>query len=61
MATAKEGVYQYTMARLASPEEPLRYSVDVVGRALMATRRLLLPKLTPQKLFHGLTGSRIII
>jgi len=49
------------MACLASPQEPLRYSVDVVGRALMATRRLLLPQLTPQKLFHGLTGSRIII
>jgi len=28
---------------------------------LMATRRLLLPQLTPQKLLHGLTGSRIII
>jgi NADH dehydrogenase len=60
IATAKEGVYQYTMACLASPEEPLRYSVDVVGRALKATRRLLLPQLTPQKLFEGLTGSRII-
>jgi len=61
MATAKEGVYQYTMACLASPQEPLRYSVDVVDRALTATRRLLLPQLTPQKLFLGLTGSRIII
>ena len=61
MATAKEGVYQYTMACLASRQEPLRYSADVVGRALMATRQLLLPQLTPQKLFLGLTGSRIII
>jgi NADH dehydrogenase FAD-containing subunit len=61
VATAKEGVYQYTMASLASPEDPLRYSADVVGRVLKATRRLLLPQLTPQKVFDGLTGSRIII
>jgi len=60
LASAKEGVYQFTMACLASPEEPLRYGADVVGRALMATRELLLPQLTPQKVFNGLTGSRII-
>ena len=60
LAAAKEGVYQATMARLESPKEPLRYSADVVGRAAMATRQLLLPQLTPSKLFLGLTGSRII-
>jgi NADH dehydrogenase FAD-containing subunit len=61
LAAAKEGVYQANMARLASPLEPLRYSADVLGRAAMATHRLLLPQLTPRKLFQGLTGSRIII
>lgn len=61
LAAAKEGVYQATMARFASPEDPLRYSADVVGRATMATRQLLLPQLTPRKLIDGLTGSRIII
>lgn len=61
LAAAKEGVYQATMARLASPKDPLRYSADVVGRAMMATRQLLLPQLTPRKLIDGLTGSRIII
>ncbi len=60
LAAAKEGVYQATMARLESPNEPLRYSADVVGRAVMATRQLLLPQLTPRKLLKGLTGSRII-
>jgi len=60
LAAAKEGVYQATMARLASPKEPLRYSADVVGRVATATRQLLLPQLTPSKLFLGLTGSRII-
>ena len=60
LAAAKEGVYQATMARLESPREPLRYSADIVGRATMATRQLLLPQLTPRKLFRGLTGSRII-
>jgi NADH dehydrogenase FAD-containing subunit len=60
LAAAKEGVYQATMARLASPKEPLRYSVDVVGRAAIATQQLLLPQLTPGKLLLGLTGSRII-
>ena len=60
LAAAKEGVYQATMARLASPHEPLKYSTGVVSRALMATRQLLLPQLTPRKLFRGLTGSRII-
>ncbi len=60
LAAAKEGVYQATMARLESPNEALRYSSDVVGRAAMATRQLLLPQLTPRKLFQGLTGSRII-
>ncbi|MBT8102469.1 MAG: FAD-dependent oxidoreductase [Gammaproteobacteria bacterium] len=60
LAAAKEGVYQATMARLESPNEPLRYSADLVGRAAMATRQLLLPQLTPSKLFRGLTGSRII-
>ena len=60
LAAAKEGVYQATMARLASPHEPLKYSTGIVSRALMATRQLLLPQLTPRKLFRGLTGSRII-
>ena len=60
LAAAKEGVYQATMARLASPHEPLKYSAGIAGRALMATRQLLLPQLTPRKLFRGLTGSRII-
>ena len=60
LAAAKEGVYQATMARLASPKEPLRYSTEVVGRAAMATRQLLLPQLTPRKLVLALTGSRII-
>ena len=60
LAAAKEGVYQATMARLASPHEPLEYSVGIVSRAVMATRQLLLPQLTPRRLFLGLTGSRII-
>lgn len=60
LAAAKEGVYQATMARLASPEEPLKYSADALERATMATRKLLLPQLTLGKLFDGLTGSRII-
>jgi NADH dehydrogenase len=60
LAAAKEGVYQATMARLASPYEPLEYSSGIVSRAMMAGRRLLLPQLTPRKLFLGLTGSRII-
>ena len=61
LAAAKEGIYQATMARFASPHDPLRYSADVIGRATMATRRLLLPQLTPRKLIDGLTGSRLII
>src|SRR5210317_752087 len=60
LAAAKEGVYQATMARLASPHEPLKYSTGIVSRAVMATRQLLLPQLTPRKFFRGLTGSRII-
>ena len=60
LAAAKEGVYQANMARLASPHEPLSYSAGIVGRAMNATHRLLLPQLTPRKLFLGLTGSRII-
>ena len=60
LAAAKEGVYQATMARLASPREPLRYSAAVLGRAATATRQLLLPQLTPHKLLRGLTGSRIL-
>ena len=60
LAAAKEGVYQATMARLASPHEPLKYSADIVSRAVMATRQLLLPQLTPRKIFQGLTGSRVI-
>ena len=60
LAAAKEGVYQATMARLASPYEPLEYSAGIVSRAVMAARQLLLPQLTPRKLFQGLTGSRII-
>jgi NADH dehydrogenase len=61
LAAAKEGVYQATMARLASPRDPLLYSGDIVSRAMMATRKLLLPQLTPGHLIKGLTGSRIII
>jgi len=61
LAAAKEGVYQATMARLASPRDPLRYSTDIAGRAIMATRRLLLPQLTPARLFKGVMGSRIIV
>jgi NADH dehydrogenase len=61
LATGKESVYQVNMARLASPREPLQYSADAVGRAVIATRRLLLPQLTPGKLLAGLTGSRIIV
>ncbi len=60
LAAAKEGVYQATMARLASPYEPLKYSTGIVSRAVLAMRQLLLPQLTPRKLFRGLTGSRII-
>jgi len=60
LAAAKEGVYQATMARLASPHEPLKYSADIVSRAVTATRQLLLPQLTPRKIFEGLTGSRVI-
>ena len=60
LAAAKEAVYQATMARLASPHEPLKYSADIVGRAVMATRQLLLPQLTPRKILKGLTGSRLI-
>ncbi len=60
LAAAKEGVYQATMARLASPREPLRYSAGIAGRAVAATRKLLLPQLTPRKVFLGLTGSRLI-
>ena len=55
------GVADDIATRLASPLEPLRYSADVVGRAAVATHRLLLPQLTPRKLFLGLTGSRIIM
>ncbi len=61
LAAAKESVYQATMARLASPRDPLRYSADVVDRAIMATRQLLLPQLTPRKIIDGLMGSRVII
>ncbi len=61
LAAAKESVYQATMARLASPKDPLRYSADMVGRAALATQKLLLPQLTPSKVFLGLTGSRIIL
>ena len=61
LAAAKEGVYQATMARFASPREPLRYSADIVGRAAMAARQLLLPQLTPRKLLLGLAGSRIVM
>jgi hypothetical protein len=60
LAAAKEGVYQVTMARLASHHEPLKYSAGIVSRAAAATRQLLLPQLTPRKVFQGLTGSRVI-
>lgn len=61
LAVGKEGVYQANMARLASPYEPLQYSADAIGRAVIATRRLLLPQLTPGKVLGGLIGSRIIL
>ena len=60
LATGKEAVYQATMARLASPHQPLKYSSDVIGRASLATHKLLLPQLTPQKIVAGLLGSRIV-
>ncbi len=60
LAAAKEGVYQATMARFESPREPLRYSADVMSRAVLAARQLLLPQLTPKKLLRGLMGSRIV-
>ncbi len=60
LAAAKEGVYQATMARFESPREPLRYSADVMGRAVLAARQLLLPQLTPKKLLRGLMGTRLI-
>ena len=60
LAATKEGVYQATMARLASPHEPLKYSAGILSRAVTATRQLLLPQLTPRKLLLGLTGSRVI-
>ena len=61
LATGKEGVYQFNMARLASPRNPLQYSADAVSRAVVATQRLLLPQLTPGKLVSGLVGSRFIV
>jgi NADH dehydrogenase FAD-containing subunit len=60
LAAAKEGVYEANMARLASPKDPLRYSGDIVGRAMMATRELLLPQLKPKKVIAGLLGARVI-
>ncbi len=60
LAAAKEGVYQATMARLASPHAPLEYSAGIVSRAVVATQRLLLPQLSPRKLLLGITGSRVI-
>ncbi|MDJ0917024.1 MAG: FAD-dependent oxidoreductase [Woeseiaceae bacterium] len=60
LATGKEAVYQATMARLASPKQPLKYSSDIIGRASLATHKLLLPQLTAQKIFAGLKGSRIV-
>jgi NADH dehydrogenase len=61
LAAGKEGVYQANMARLASPKEPLQYSADAIGRAVIATRRLLLPQLAPGKLLTDLMGSRISV
>ena len=60
LATGKEAVYQATMARLASPLQPLKYSSDIIGRASLATHKLLLPQLTPKKIIAGLMGSRIV-
>jgi hypothetical protein len=60
LAAAKEGVYEANMARLASPKDPLRYSGDIVGRAMMATRELLLPQLKPKKVIAGFLGARVI-
>ena len=59
LAAGKEGVYQANMARLASTREPLQYSADAIGRAVIAARRLLLPQLSPGKLLTDLMGSRI--
>lgn len=60
LATGKEAVYQATMARLASPQQPLKYSSDIIGRASLATHKLLLPQLTPKKIVAGVLGSRIV-
>jgi NADH dehydrogenase len=60
LAAAKEGVYQATMARLASPHAPLQYSAGVLMRAATATRHLLLPQLTSAAVLRGLTGGRIL-
>ena len=60
LATGKEAVYQATMARFESPHQPLKYSSDIIGRASLATHKLLLPQLTPQKIIAGLMGSRIV-
>ena len=48
------------MARFESPHQPLKYSSDIIGRASLATHKLLLPQLTPQKIIAGLMGSRIV-
>jgi len=61
LAAGKEGVYQANMARLASTKEPLQYSADAIGRAVIAARRLLLPQLAPGKLLTDLMGSRIFL
>jgi NADH dehydrogenase FAD-containing subunit len=61
LAAGKEGVYQANMARLASAAEPLQYSADAIGRAVIASRRLLLPQLAPGKLLTDLMGSRIFV
>lgn len=60
LAAGKEGVYQATMARFASPQQPLAYCSGVATRAADAAHRLLLPQLRPRALLAGLTGARII-
>ncbi|NNF17540.1 MAG: FAD-dependent oxidoreductase, partial [Gammaproteobacteria bacterium] len=60
LAAAKEGVYQATMARFASPHQPLDYVSGVAGRAALATQQLLLPQLRPTAILRNVTGGRIL-
>ncbi len=60
LAAGKEAVYQATMARLASPGEPLHYASGIAGRASLSASRLLLPQLTPRAILRNLTQGRIL-